>query len=150
MYEPLAALRSAALSNEADGSRIFLARVPTAANGKQMLPPSIYSLNTEVVPGIQGLVVSMPTCNRPVKPPATTASQLEMLNSRVRPGLSEAEFKRLFARCSCGLIMTRRVFGNHACLPVAPTVIDLTSDSDDDLASPIVIDLTGESDDDTL
>jgi hypothetical protein len=49
------------------------------------------------------------------------------LDARERPGICEAEFKKLFCRCECGLYMTRRVFMAHSCLN---EVIDLT-DIDD-------------------
>src|SRR6202011_4421721 len=80
------------------------------------------------------------------------------LDSDTRPGLYGPEFNRLFAKCSCGLIMTRRVFRNHVCAmslavvrdthaiinlmvnDVTPrTVIDLTVD---DVTPRTVIDLT--------
>jgi hypothetical protein len=81
--------------------------------------------------------------------------RLLRLDSWTRPGLSEPEFNRLFAKCQCGLVTTRRVFRNHIC-PVAeaviwnpPEVIDLTSDDDDIFEndpSRIIIDLTADSD----
>jgi hypothetical protein len=67
-------------------------------------------------------------------------------------GLSEADFKKLFAMCHCGLVTTRRIFRDHVCaVAVPPVIIDLTSDTSDDEAQPsgpIVIDLTGDSDED--
>ena len=81
----------------------------------------------------------------------TVLDCLMRLNSIDKPGLSEAEFKRLFALCRCGLIMTQQVFEGHTCRPV-PVIIDLTSDESEDSAGtesdPIIIDLTGDSDDD--
>ena len=78
--------------------------------------------------------------------------RLKRLNSSDQPGLSEAVFRGLFAKCRCGLIMTRRVFTGHSCAPSVPVIIDLTSDDSDDavdvVPGPIVIDLTGDSDDD--
>ena len=75
--------------------------------------------------------------------------RLARLNSSEEPGLSEVEFRSLFAKCRCGLIMTLRVFRVHACAPVLPVVFDLTSDDSDAASSkPIVIDLTADSDDD--
>lgn len=62
------------------------------------------------------------------------SSLLELLDSRVRPGITENEFKYLFVRCACGEFFTRRAHGDHAC---ASRVIDLTDD---------VIDLTGDDD----
>ena len=53
--------------------------------------------------------------------------------------LQEREFKKLFAKCTCRLVMTTRVFQDHECaVAVVPhTVIDLTSDNDNK-----VLDLT--------
>jgi hypothetical protein len=64
----------------------------------------------------------------------------------VWPGLPEGDFRKLFAKCRCGLVMTRRVFEHHLCTvaAVSPVIIDLTSDTSDD---DDVIDLTGDSDD---
>jgi hypothetical protein len=50
---------------------------------------------------------------------------LERLDSRVHPGLTEAEFRELIVRCECGLFTTRRSFSSHAC---RNEVIDLTED----------------------
>ena len=76
---------------------------------------------------------------------------LMRLNSIDKPGLSEAEFKKLFALCHCGLMMTRQVFGGHTRRPI-PVIINLTSDESEDSAGtesdPVIIDLTGDSDDD--
>lgn len=59
---------------------------------------------------------------------------LELLDSRVRPGITENEFKYLFVRCACGEFFTRRAHRDHAC---SSRVLDLTGD---------VIDLTGDDD----
>ena len=50
------------------------------------------------------------------------------LDSVMQPGLSEREFRKLFARCRCGKVTTRWVFKDHICLITAipPIVIDLT------------------------
>lgn len=91
----------------------------------------------------------IPTYSRPVN---YISNRLARLNSLVKPGLSEDDFRRLFAKCRCGLIMTRHVFGAHSCAATTPEVIDLTSDAgvnSAEIASiPIIIDLTGDSDDD--
>jgi hypothetical protein len=69
-----------------------------------------------------------------------------------RPGLSEQEFKDLFAKCPCGLVMTRRSFKGHTCAQPqqgsGSQVIDLTWDSEDDIdvGMDSVIDLTTDSD----
>ncbi|KIM71884.1 hypothetical protein PILCRDRAFT_16633 [Piloderma croceum F 1598] len=100
-----------------------------------------------------GLFASIATYARPISRPETVLDRLLRLDSHARPGLSEREFNKLFAKCECGLITTRRVFTSHSCAAavlqpvVSPTVIDLTgddSDSDDSssAASPIIIDLT--------
>jgi len=54
------------------------------------------------------------------------------LDSWTQPGLTEAQFQALFARCACGLVMTRRIFEDHDCdmgLDESGIIIDLT-DSD--------------------
>lgn len=57
---------------------------------------------------------------------------LMALDSTVSPGLTPAEFKKLFVRCiACNIIMTRRVLENHVCLASSTMVnseniIDLT------------------------
>jgi hypothetical protein len=59
---------------------------------------------------------------------------LELLDSRVRPGVTEAEFRTLFVKCDCGYLFTRRAFKDHAC---AGASINLTQEE--------VIDLTAEN-----
>jgi hypothetical protein len=54
-----------------------------------------------------------------------TSNLLELLDSRVRPGITEDEFKHLFVQCSCGNFFTKRACREHACLK---EVIDLTGD----------------------
>jgi hypothetical protein len=58
---------------------------------------------------------------------------LNLLDSRVRPGVTEDEFRWLFVRCDCGYILTRRASRDHACggeraQVVKNNVIDLTGD----------------------
>lgn len=73
----------------------------------------------------------------------TTSDQLTSLDSWRRPGILESDFVKLFTKCRCGLITTRRVFRNHICaVKPAPVVIDLTLDFDDQV--PVVIDLTND------
>jgi hypothetical protein len=69
---------------------------------------------------------------RPAQRPESVLDLLFKLDSWVQPGLTEAEFRELFASCQCGLIMTRRVFEEHECLRDGIDIIDLTGDSDDD------------------
>lgn len=73
------------------------------------------------------------------------SSLLERLDSRIRPGLKVAEFKRLFVQCAaCEEVVTGRAFRHHQC-QIALDIIDLT-DKDEvvDLAEDEVIDLTME------
>jgi hypothetical protein len=81
---------------------------------------------------------------RPRRRPATATEKILKLDSWGRAGLLESEFKRLFAKCACGLVMTRRVFPDHDCAVtlVPNAVIDLTSDLEGDDS---VIDLTDEA-----
>lgn len=51
------------------------------------------------------------------------------LDTRIRPGLSAADFYRMFTRCRCGLIMTRHAFRWHPC---QFTIIELTSSEDEE------------------
>lgn len=81
--------------------------------------------------GFTGPLDIVPTYERPIRV-GTVLKRLMRLNSSIRPGLSETEFRRLFAKCHCGLIMTQRVFADHVCRVVDPVVIDLTGDSDAD------------------
>jgi len=75
--------------------------------------------------------VSLPTPERPLRGPETIVEQLLRLDTSGRPGLTESEFKMLFAKCVCGLIMTRRVFRDHICataVTTSPVAVDLASD----------------------
>jgi hypothetical protein len=97
-----------------------------------------------------GQLPSVRTHERPVRGPEATLDQLLRLDSWVNPGLSQVDFRKLFAMCRCGLVMTRRVFQDHTCArspPIVP-VIDLTGDAEDSPSRPVVIDLTGDSDSD--
>lgn len=52
--------------------------------------------------------------------------KFQKLNTTVHPGLSDDEFRALFAKCgACGLIMARQVYGFHRCLD-EEEVSDLT------------------------
>jgi hypothetical protein len=104
-----------------------------------------------------GVATSVPTYEAPIRGPETVLDRLLRLDSWARPGLSESEFNRLFAKCHCGLIMTRRVFRGHICAVAAgtmrktPVVVDLTLDEGDNFvreSSPQLnlIDLTMDSD----
>ena len=69
-------------------------------------------------------------CIRPIRIPGRkpTSTLLELLDSRVRPGVTEKEFGNLFVRCECGLILTRRAFREHGC---PKEVVDLTGEDTD-------------------
>ena len=63
-------------------------------------------------------------------------SILERLYSHIRPGVTVAEFKRLFVQCTtCEEVFTLRALRYHQCSMV-PEIIDLTEDE--------IIDLTAE------
>jgi hypothetical protein len=68
-----------------------------------------------------------PAPSRQVLGLSTNVDRFERLNSIVRPGLTEVDFRNLFSKCSdCGLVTTRPVFASHECR----LVIDLTTDED--------------------
>jgi len=90
------------------------------------------------------MYASIPVYDRPIEGPQTAADKFLKLDSWGRAGLLEAEFEKLFAKCVCGLVMTRRVFKDHDCAvsvtqPVTDVTFDDTNNSDTD-----VIDLTSE------
>ena|SRR5271170_1532556 len=96
------------------------------------------------------------TYQEPAEAPKPLLRQLLRLDSLTRPGLPDAEFSSLFAKCRCGLVMTRRVFIGHVCAVAVvqkqhpATIIDLTSDNDDrpgNFEWQNIIDLTMESED---
>jgi len=59
---------------------------------------------------------------------SSTTTLLELLDSRVRPGVTDDEFRNLFVRCECGLILTSRAFSQHAC---SKEILDLTGGDTD-------------------
>ena len=73
---------------------------------------------------------------------ASPFKRLMLLNCRNRPGLTQARFVALFARCTCGIITTRNAFKDHYCQGVDPNVVDLTTNDVIDLTTDDVIDLT--------
>jgi hypothetical protein len=88
----------------------------------------------------------VPTLRAPSQTQQTTFEQLLLLDSYTRPGISHRRFNKLFARCPCGLTMTRRKFRRHECWrapKVLNDVIDLTQAND---GGTMVIDLTGDTD----
>jgi hypothetical protein len=92
-----------------------------------------------------GLLPAIKAHEPPIRSAETAVDRLLKLDSWTSPGLTEADFRGLFAKCRCGLVMTRRVFQNHVCVaPAAPVIIDLTLD-DGDNSWPVIIDLTGDA-----
>jgi hypothetical protein len=82
-------------------------------------------IGNELIP-----TVRPPPNNRCQKP----LLQLLQLDSAIRPGLSEVDFRALFAKCGCGLIMTRKAFGSHYCATrtwIEPGEIIEITDSED-------------------
>jgi hypothetical protein len=51
-----------------------------------------------------------------------TADLLAKLDAPGRGGICESDFLRLFIKCECGYIVTRRSFGVHICLGQSATV----------------------------
>ena len=86
-------------------------------------------------------LTTVPSYDRPARRPETLLDRLFRLDAWDGPGLPELRFRRMFAQCQCGLVMTCRVFGHHVCAVRTPPIIDLTSDLD------TAIDLTADSDD---
>lgn len=97
----------------------------------------MYRDNITPISGFPGGYMAIPTHERVAAAPESPLNQLLRLDSSARPGLSDAEFSNLFAKCRCGLIMTRRVFVDHLCAIVmaqkshVAAIIDLTSDNGD-------------------
>jgi hypothetical protein len=76
---------------------------------------------------------AIPTFERPPSRIESTIDLLFRLDAIDRPGLSATEFRNLFAKCPCGLIMTRRSYRGHVCADATTVVVQ---------NFPIVIDLT--------
>jgi len=77
--------------------------------------PIILDINEHVAPAVQA-----PTQSAKHSP--TQTELLQRLDSETRGGITEIQFLRLFAKCECGLITTRRAFENHTC------IIDISDD----------------------
>ncbi|KAH7904121.1 hypothetical protein BJ138DRAFT_1119708 [Hygrophoropsis aurantiaca] len=92
---------------------------PRRRTGLQATPRQTL-LESYPEPGIRAGVdaPAIPT-SEPVAAAEPTEWELLMqLDSWNRPGLSVAEFKRLFKGCTCGLVMTARTFDSHECAKV--------------------------------
>jgi hypothetical protein len=55
------------------------------------------------------------TVPAPVNGRNSVSNLLELLDARVRPGVTQDEFKSLFVKCDCRLILTRRAYRRHVC-----------------------------------
>ena len=118
---------------------------PTRKASGTFSTTNLRSLMSHIYPSdLRHITASMPVNSRPIRPPAMFSEKFIKLDSWSRAGLHESEFKKLFAKCICGLVMTTRVFQDHDCVvTVVPhTIIDLTTDDDND---SVVIDLTNDS-----
>jgi hypothetical protein len=71
-------------------------------------------------------------CPAPALGPRAVLDLILRLDASINPGLTEAEFYDLFAKCHrCGLVMTRRVFQTHECImDDEAEVVDLTMEDD--------------------
>lgn len=68
--------------------------------------------------------VNVPTFNPPPNVALSVTEQLEKLDYFCRLGLTEREFKQLFGKCRCGMVVTHRMFSMHECIREVP--VDLT------------------------
>lgn len=82
--------------------------------------------------GINNLLESTAVLTAP-KVHATITGQVLAMDEG---GLPEAVFRKIMARCECGLIITKRSFVAHKCM----TVLDLTEKARPD--ESLIIDLT--------
>jgi hypothetical protein len=104
----------------------------------------LFTLPTYENIGIDGALTLIPRCPPPEHAPKTTLDQMLCLDSLIQPGLLETDFKKLFVKCGCGLIMTKRCFNLHKCWRISqPAILDLTQP----VIDPAVIDLTSVDDD---
>jgi len=78
--------------------------------------------------GISLPVGGLPILCRPANPPPSESELIARLDALIRPGLRTQEFKRLFASCRCGLVVSRQMFAIHECVPMLENgeVIDLS------------------------
>ncbi|KIM77686.1 hypothetical protein PILCRDRAFT_90993 [Piloderma croceum F 1598] len=123
------------------GAYVFNSRLVATAGPP---PPPVIYMPTIGQRGASNLYASLPLCEPPNRAPESPFDQLLKLDSVFRPGLSEIEFRKLFSKCRCGTVTTRRVFKEHICLIAKEPriIIDLTHSDDDS-----VMDLTSDIDD---
>ena len=78
--------------------------------------PSCLSCSPNLPAGHRLILGPLPAHNKPARAFKSMVNQLLKLDSWAGgPGLPESDFKRLFAKCDCGLVMTRKVFEEHIC-----------------------------------
>lgn len=101
------------------------------------------------ITGSQNLFAAIPLRQPPPNKILDVLDHLLKLDSPVAPGLLQDEFRKLFVKCHCGKVTTRRAFKAHICVIFRNVpVVDLTVDDDIAVVGPVVIDLTGDSDED--
>jgi len=64
----------------------------------------------------------------PVQSVTSPFEKLLQLDACTRPGLTVEDFVALFARCHCGMIVTKRAFRMHYCQSAKVEIIDLTEE----------------------
>jgi hypothetical protein len=76
-------------------------------------------------------VGGLPILCRPANPPPSESELIARLDALIRPGLRTQQFKQLFASCRCGVVVSRRMFAIHECLPMPAIgeVVDLTDNN---------------------
>jgi hypothetical protein len=89
-------------------------------------------LDTKMILSAMADVTKEIPTRKPSRGPPTSLGLLFKLHSWDRPGLMDVQFRDLFAKCQCGLVMTRETFDHHDCADAqgGSTIIDLT-DSDE-------------------
>lgn len=75
-----------------------------------------------------GNVVVLPVFNPPPAAALSTSELVNRLDTWIRPGLTGEQFRALFAQCECGMVVSRRMFPMHECIPKKVEILDLTLD----------------------
>jgi hypothetical protein len=102
--------------------------------GNLLVCPLHYMCKGASAHNIAAIGNSIQSYQRPVISYRAVGNQIFDLDASILPGLPEAQFKKLFAKCYCGLITTKRVFNIHRCIRAEEqTIIDLTGSDSDEL-----------------
>lgn len=73
--------------------------------------------------------MDLPIFNPPPNATLSTTELVNRLDTWIRPGLTAKQFRAIFAQCECGMVVTRRMFAMHECIPTKElAVIDLTTE----------------------